>query len=142
MTRTGHIVIGGILLLVGLLLVLMLILLAGSPRAWIHENYRRVSHNPATESAVYLANRQPSQVLYDLTDRWKPYQRLNDPSGYFLRYRDLVVRISDGDQGGSRIQVEDDERGYHVWGPVIGGAWGTYRGPGEGFRGGGPGAGK
>ena len=45
-------------------------------------------------------------------------------------------------QAGSRIYVDDQRQGYNRWYPYIGGRWGTFSGPGETFRGGGPAAGK
>ena len=78
-----------------------------------------------------------------IAGKWKPAERLADPSGYFLRYRNDIVAVTAAPEGGgSRIFVDEERRGYARWYPYVGGYWGTYSGPGEGFRGGGPGAGK
>ena len=78
----------------------------------------------------------------DIAGAWKPADRLNDPSAIFLRYRGDYVAITPDSAGGSHIYVDDERRGYARWYPHVGGYWGTYSGPGEGIRGGGPGAGK
>jgi hypothetical protein len=45
-------------------------------------------------------------------------------------------------KGGSRIYVDDAKSGYRRWYGHVGGWFGTYSGPAEGLRGGGPGTGK
>lgn len=142
MTRRTHIVMACVLLGVGLVLAIPLALGAGSPRGWIDSHYHRVSRDTRADSAIYTSRQPPSQVVDEITDRWDPYQHLNDPTGYFLRYNNLIVRVSAKQGGGAKIRVTDARHGYHLWGPLIIGSWGTFHGRGPGFRGGGPGAGK
>ena len=91
---------------------------------------------------TYTSDEPPDEVAGDIAQRWRPAERVNDPSGYFLRYRSAIVAVTGAEGGGSRVWVDDERRGYARWYPIIGGRWGTYSGPGETFRGGGPGAGK
>ena len=113
----------------------------GSARGWVGDRYTRVSSAADGRSVVYSSPKRASVVATEIADRWTPAQRLNDPSGFFLRYSDTVVAVTPSG-GGSRIYVDDAERGYARWFPYLGGFWGTYSGPAETFRGGGPGAGK
>lgn len=114
----------------------------GTLRDHLRENYTLVRTTDGGRSVEYSSDRKPSAVAASIAGKWKPAERLSDPSGYFLRYRNDIVAVSAADGGGSRIFVDDERRGYTRWYPYIGGYWGTYSGPGEGFRGGGPGAGK
>ncbi len=141
MTRRGH-VIGALLLgAVGLVTLLALAIPAfGSPREYVHDNYRLVSRDG--DSARYSSPRAASRVVGEIAGRWKPYDRHNDPSGYYLRYSDDVIAVTPAATGGSTIWVDDADRGYTRWYGHVGGWWGTYSGPAEGTRGGGPGAGK
>jgi hypothetical protein len=118
-----------------------LLLSAGSVRGWVGDRYPRVSSEAGGQSVVYSSPKRPSAVAAEIADRWTPAQRLSDPSGVFLRYSDAVVAVTPSG-GGSRIYVDDADRGYARWFPFLGGFWGTYSGPAETFRGGGPGAGK
>jgi hypothetical protein len=119
----------------------MALLFRGSVRNWIDDRYTRVSSEAGGRSVVYTSPKAASTVTGEITGRWKPGDRLANPSGNFLRYDDTVVAVTPSG-GGSRITVDDEDRGYARWYPFVGGWWGTYSGPGETFRGGGPGAGK
>lgn len=112
----------------------------GSVRDHIHDNYRLVRDEG--RSREYTSPDPPSVVVAAIASRWKPADRLSDPSGHFLRYRDDYVVVSPDGAGGSRIHVDDEDEGYRRWYGHVGGSWGTYSGPSEGARGGGPGAGK
>jgi hypothetical protein len=46
------------------------------------------------------------------------------------------------DEAKSTAYISDERRGYGFFFPFVGGFWGSYTGPGERFRGGGPAAGK
>ena len=144
MNWRNHFLGGVVLLLVGLLgLGAVLYASKGSVRDHLRTRYTLVSTSEGGRSAVYSSPSAPSAVASSIAGKWKPAERLTDPSGYFLRYRnDIVAVTADPDGSGSRIHIDDERRGYTRWYPYIGGYWGTYSGPGEGFRGGGPGAGK
>ena len=118
--------------------------LRGSVREHVRDSYTLVSSSDGGRSAVYSATGKPSAVAASIAEKWKPAERLTDPSGFFLRYRNDIVVVTPAAEGetGSRIYVDEQTRGYTRWYPYIGGYWGTYSGPGESFRGGGPGAGK
>jgi hypothetical protein len=114
----------------------------GSVRTYIAERYERVPGAGERGSVVYRADESPARVASAIAGRWKPAQRINDPGGFFLRYNNDIVAVTAEGEGGSRIYVDDENRGYARWYPYIGGSWGTFTGRGEGFRGGGPAGGK
>lgn len=114
----------------------------GSPRQTIASRYELVDREGGG-SAVYASSSKPRAVADEIAEEWRPAERINDPGGYFLRYGGAMVAVTAAPGGaGSRIYVDDDRRGYARWYPYVGGYWGTFSGRGEGFRGGGPGAGK
>ncbi|MGX6450136.1 DUF4247 domain-containing protein [Patulibacter sp. S7RM1-6] len=133
---------GGVLVAVVALLVLVLGLAScgGSVRGYVRDHYAKVSSRNGSD--VYRSNDAVAKVTKDIAGAWKPADRVTDPGGVFLRYRDDLVAIRPRTGGGSEITVDDAERGYAHWYPYVGGWFGTYSGPGEGFRGGGPGSGK
>ncbi len=141
MTPRAHIL-GAVLLgLVGLVAIVALAAPAfGSPREFVQDRYRLEEREG--DSARFSSPRPPSAVAEEITDRWEPHQRHNDPTGYYLRYADDVIAVTPAAGGGSTIWVDDEDRGYARWYGRVGGWWGTYSGPAEGTRGGGPGAGK
>jgi hypothetical protein len=116
----------------------------GSVRDHIAGKYQRVAAESKGRSVVYTSNRPPGAVASSIAGAWKPAERINDPGGYFLRYRSGIVAVTAAAAGqqGSRIYVDDQREGYNRWYPYVGGRWGTFSGPGETFRGGGPAAGK
>jgi hypothetical protein len=116
----------------------------GSVRDHIAGKYQRVEAESKGRSAVYTSTQPPGSVAKSIAGAWKPAERVNDPGGYFLRYRSAMVAVTAAAAGqqGSRIYVDDQKAGYNRWYPYIGGRWGTFSGPGETFRGGGPGGGK
>ena len=140
-----HFLGAGVLVLLGILaLGAVHFGLRGSVREHVRDTYTLVSTSDGGRSAVYSATGKPSAVAASIAKKWKPAERLTDPSGFFLRYRNDIVVVTPAAEGqqGSRIYVDEQSRGYTRWYPYIGGYWGTYSGPGESFRGGGPGAGK
>jgi hypothetical protein len=136
--------IGAIALLVvgAVALTGVLLTTRGSVRDHLRDRYTLVRSTDGGRSIEYASDDRPSAVAAAIAGKWKPAERLADPSGYFLRYRNDIVAITAAAGGGSRIFVDEERRGYTRWYPYVGGYWGTYSGPGEGFRGGGPGAGK
>lgn len=141
MSNRLHVVLGLGVAALGAILVLGVIAFGrGSVSDHVSQRYRLVQRDG--RSAVYSSPEAPSKVAGDIAKKWEPADRLSDPSGFFLRYRSDIVAVSPEPGGGSRIFVDDEDRGYARWYPVVGGNWGTYSGGGEGFRGGGPGAGK
>lgn len=113
---------------------------AGSVRSHLAGTYALVSQEG--RSAVYSSPQPPVAVARAIARRWRPSEQVNDPGGYFLRYRNDVVAVTPAGEGGSRIYVDDQRRGYARWYPYVGGRWGTFSGRGETVRGGGPGTGK
>ena len=116
----------------------------GSVRDYIGGRYQRVPAESAGRSVVYTSNQPPGEVARSISGAWKPAERINDPGGYFLRYGSAIVAVTalGAGQAGSKIFVDDQRQGYSRWYPYLGGRWGTFSGPGETFRGGGPAAGK
>lgn len=131
---------GAIIALLGLIGILATVIGAHSVRSWVASHYTRVSTDGS--SAVYSAPSTPSKVADAIVSDWSPANRLNAPDGVYLRYSDDVVAVVPAAGGGSRIYVDPAARGYSRWYGAVGGWWGTYGGPGQQFRGGGPGAGK
>ena len=136
------VVIGAVVLSAGLLAGGLTYATRGSLRSYLESTFTRVSTDGKTRSVEYAATAPPSRVAAQIAGAWKPAERINDPSGYFLRYRNDIVGVTAAEGGGSRIYVDDADRGYRRWYGYLGGRWGTYSGPGDTFRGGGPGAGK
>ena len=124
----------------GVALVALLVGTSGSVRGHIDDRYERISTSDG--SARYRSSDPPSEVAADIAGEWKPAERLNDATGYFLQYRNTIVAVTAAAEGGSDIHVDDERRGYARWYPYVGGWWGTYSGGAEGTRGGGPGVGK
>jgi len=83
-----------------------------------------------------------TETADDIAGAVKPADERSTPAGHFLRYDDDIVTISPQGGGGSRIVVDDEETGYRRGFVYLGGWWGSYSGPAESFRGGGPGGGK
>lgn len=90
---------------------------------------------------AFRCRERPAKLAAALTDRHEPADRRTTPEGIFLRYRNDMVAVL-GQGGGSRALVARERDGYGFFFPFVGGWWGTYGGPAETFRGGGPGAGK
>ena len=82
-----------------------------------------------------------SVVAKNLAEDHKPADRRSTPEGQFLRYADDMVGIVPAESG-STAYVSDERNGYGFFFPFVGGYWGSYSGPGESFRGGGPAGGK
>lgn len=116
----------------------------GSVREHVAGKYQRVAAESKGRSVVYTSTQPPGTVAASIARAWKPAERINDPGGYFLRYKSAIVAVTaaGAGQAGSRIYVDDQRAGYNRWYPYLGGRWGTFSGPAETFRGGGPAAGK
>jgi hypothetical protein len=107
---------------------------------YVDEHYTRAGERNGAKH--YTSGDRIEKVVADITDAWKPADRLSDPGGVFLRYADSMVAVRPAAYGGSEIDVDDPERAYAHWYPYVGGWFGNYSGPAESFRGGGPGSGK
>lgn len=139
MTPRAKLLIAGTIALVGVVALVVALTRTSGVRAYLAENYQQVARNG--DSVQYRATGSPRTVSDDIRSRHRPADTLVQPTGYYLRYSDDIVVVT-ANGGGSRIYLDDEDRGYARWFPIIGGFWGTFRGPGEGFRGGGPGSGK
>jgi Domain of unknown function (DUF4247) len=139
MSLRVKLILAGLIAVIGLGAIGLAVSRIGGVRGYLEDNYTRVSAQG--DSVVYTSARGPGTVYNEIRSRHRPADTLVQPSGYFLRYSDDIVVVT-ADGPGSRIYVDDEDRGYARWFPVVGGYWGTYRGPGETFRGGGPGSGK
>lgn len=127
---------GAIVALLGVV-ILAGVLIKGntSPRGWIGSHYTR------TGEGAYRASATPLKVAGDITRKFTPADRAYDPAGVFLRYPGVVVAVLP-DGRGSRILVDDEDRGYRRHYTYVGSRWGGLGGRASLFRGGGPGAGK
>lgn len=139
MTLRVKLILAGLVAVVGLTAVGVAASRTGGVRGYLADHYTRVSSQG--DSAVYTATRGPGTVYNEIRSRHRPADTLVRPTGYYLRYSDDIVVVT-ADGRGSRIYVDDEDRGYGHWFPIVGGVWGTYRGSGDAFRGGGPGSGK
>lgn len=91
----------------------------------------------------YDCPRAPRAMTSALRDAHKPADQRTTTSGTFLRYSDDMVGITAGQPPThSTAYLADERGGYAFFFPYVGGFWGTYRGPSESFRGGGPAGGK
>jgi hypothetical protein len=136
-----HIIGGGILAGVGaLVLALTLGTWPGSPRSYIQGRYSPVGA-AAGAHAVYQSPKAPTLVANEIAKAHRPQDQAFDPAGVFLRYNDDMIAVTPSGTG-SRIEIDDSERGYRAWYPYIGPRWGGPGGRSALFRGGGPGAGK
>ena len=117
----------------------------GDVREYIAKNYTALPDERLDERAaptkVYASTKPVTATARDISDAHKPADRRTTPEGAFLRYRDDMVSILPA-PGGARILVDDDDTGYRRNYFFVGGFWGSYSGPAESFRGGGPGVGK
>lgn len=131
-----------------LLLLPATLLLGGcfdsSVRSYVADNYDKGERQGEEEkdAEVYTSGKKPTEVADDIAEHRKPGDRHTTPSGLFLRYSKDFVAVLPQEGGGSRILIEDEDRGYAHFYPILGGWWGSYGGRGETFRGGGPGGGK
>jgi len=139
LSSRGKLILAGCLALAGVLVLVSAVLRTHSVRSYLRGHYGLVSSTG--NSMVFSSPSSPRVVYDDLARHARPADTVVDGGGYFLRYRGDIVAITGGPTG-SRINVDDERRGYGLWFAHVGGHWGTYSGPGESFRGGGPGSGK
>ncbi|MGH4012592.1 MAG: DUF4247 domain-containing protein [Pseudonocardiaceae bacterium] len=139
MTLPVKLIVAGLVAVIGLAAIGVAVSRTGGVRSYLADNYTRVSSQG--DSVVYTSARRPATVYEEIRSRHRPADTLVRPRGYYLRYSDDIVVVT-ADARGSRIYVDDEDRGYARWFPIVGGVWGTYRGSGDAFRGGGPGSGK
>lgn len=156
MTTRGKVILAAILGLGGLLALGFAFGNRGSVDSYIAKTFAAApagavpGATPTTRT--FVSPDPPAQTANRIADAFKPAERLNQPSGEFLRYRDRIVAVTPAPDNGSFISVDDSREGYNRWFPIIGGFWGSpggfgggVGGPGVGgsdFRGGGPGGGK
>lgn len=126
------------LVVVGLLGLVLTLAGSGSARSYVKDNYTRAGSDRGAD--VYTSSKPPAKVAAEIARKHKPADRRATPEGIFLRYRSDFVGIMPRGTG-SRIAVADERRGYGLFFPFVGGYWGSYSGPAETFRGGGPGGG-
>ena len=126
-------------------LVLTLAIGRESVREHLASTYRSVPgpvEGGSERSLAYTSQEPVTETADEIADAVKPADERSTPAGHFLRYDDDIVTISPESGGGSRIVVDDEETGYRRGFVYLGGWWGSYSGPAESFRGGGPGGGK
>jgi hypothetical protein len=131
-----RIVIAVVVVAVLAVVVLVVVLIAGrtSPRGWIPDNYQRVAAD------TYRSQQPPRATADRIFAKFDTDDRLDQPNGSFLRYHDVFVAILP-EGSGSRITLDDRDRGYNRYRSYVGHVW-TSSGRVESFRGGGPGDGK
>jgi uncharacterized protein DUF4247 len=114
----------------------------GSVRSHLLRTYDVVEQDG--DSYVLRSPDPVTRTAADISDAWKPAERLVDPGGTFLRYSDDIVAVTPRAEGGSTVYLDDEDRGYNRWFPYVVGFWGLggSGGPVGGTRGGGPGTGK
>ena len=127
-------------------LVLTLAIGRESVREHLASTYRPLGpeavQNGSERSRAYASDEPVTETSEAIADAVKPADERTTPAGHFLRYDDDIVTVTPEGDGGSRIQIDDEQTGYRHGFVYLGGWWGSYSGPAEGFRGGGPGGGK
>lgn len=118
----------------------------GSVRDYVDDRCRfeRVERDrDGRRARAYSCPGTPGAFARGLANEHKPADRRSSPAGHFLRYSSQMVGIVGPQPGGrSRVLLADERNGYGFFNGYVGGFWGSYGGPGERFRGGGPGGGK
>jgi len=123
----------------GVALIVLLITSTGSVRGFLSDRYERTGQRGA--ETLYRSPKPADATAAEIAKAHEPADRRATPEGIFLRYRDDFVRVTPAGNG-SQVGIADEDRGYALYYPFIGGFWGTYSGRGETFRGGGPGGAK
>ena len=131
-----------LLLVVGGIAGIVALTQRGSVRSHVLRTYDVVEQDG--DSYVLRSPDTVTRTAADISDAWKPAERLVDPGGTFLRYADDIVAVTPRAEGGSTVYLDDEDRGYNRWFPYVVGFWGLggSGGPVGGTRGGGPGTGK
>lgn len=129
----------------GILGLVLLLTGSNSVRDTVRDKYRAAGQERVRggdrPTDVFTSTKPPTRVAKEIAKVNKPADRRVAQSGIFLRYsKDNVAVVPSG--RGSRIYLDDAKTGYIRNYGYIGGWWGSYSGPGEAFRGGGPGSGK
>lgn len=163
---SGHVKLGIVLVVLGVVGLGGMFACSSSIDSWLadHCTKGKVETDPGGHRAqAWSCNGTPSKLAADLSKAHSPADRRSTPEGHFLRYRDRmigvvpmtgatasadprgqVVRAVDAGGGDRRTKILDarERDGYGYFNGYVGGWWGSYGGRGEGFRGGGPAAGK
>jgi hypothetical protein len=126
------------LIVVGVVGIIFTVARTGSARSYVEDHYKRVGDRGGVR--IYESRDTPAKVAKDIQKAHKAADRRVTPEGIFLRYRKDFIGILSAARG-SRIEVANENRGYAHFYPFSGGFWGSYSGPAESFRGGGPGGG-
>lgn len=116
-----------------------------SVEGWLADRCERAGTETdpnGNRAEAFRCGDRASKVAADLGEAHEPADRRSTPEGHFLRYADDMVGIVPAEGDGSTAYLSDERAGYGFFFPFVGGWWGTYSGPGETFRGGGPGGGK
>jgi hypothetical protein len=140
MTRRTKLILAGALVAIGLIGILATMAFADTARKYISGHYHRVGNDQGAD--VYSSPRSATLTAQEITTAVTPGDRRTTASGVFLRYSGDFVAVLPQAGGGSRIEVSNERSGYNHFYSYVGGYWGTYSGAAQGFRGGGPGAGK
>ncbi len=124
-------------------LVLTLAIGRETVREHLESTYRPLGQQAveggSENSRAYASTATVTETAEEIADAVKPADERTTPAGHFLRYDDDIVTVSPEAGGGSRIIVDDEETGYRRGFVYLGGWWGSFSGPAESFRGGGPG---
>lgn len=140
----GHVRFGAVLAALGALGLIGIFACDQSVEGFLNERCARgkVETDPQGHRArAFTCRERPSALAADLVKGHKPADQRSTPEGHFLRYSDTMVGLTA--QGtGTKAYFAEERDGYAFFGPYVGGWWGTYGGPAESFRGGGPAGGK
>ncbi|WP_052337059.1 DUF4247 domain-containing protein [Nocardioides alkalitolerans] len=145
-SRAKGLIIVGVLLLVGIVAIPVAFGAFGNgPKDWIDDNYTHVSgSDPDDETVTWRSDDDVTTTAAAIASGTDPSDRRESNGQAFLRYSDdwMVTVSEDGD--GSRIQLDEFDRGYSRNSTYVG-YWGGYyggRSGGSDYRGGGSGSGK
>ncbi|MDR6174634.1 hypothetical protein QE364_002419 [Nocardioides zeae] len=146
-SRAKGLLVIGVLLLVGIIVVPFAFGGFGNgPKGWIDDHYTHVSgSDPDTETVTWRSDDDVTTTAAAIASGTDASDRREADGRAFLRYsNDWIVTVAeDGD--GSRITLDEFDRGYSANSTFVG-FWGGYYGGGGGggssYRGGGSGSGK
>ncbi|MGI9016929.1 MAG: DUF4247 domain-containing protein [Euzebya sp.] len=123
---------------------------AGTVESFVADTFQSVDASvipgASPRDRAYRSDQPVGPTAATIVAAWPPAERLDDPTGVYLRYRDSLIAVlpdPDGLQDGTAvITVDRLQEGYRRYYPYVGRRWGADRGYGGDFRGGGPGTGK
>lgn len=140
----GWIVVIGLLVVALIAIPLIVTSTKDSPKEWLDDHYTHVSgSDPDDETVVYRSEDSALDTALDIDHGTDADERRQDGDVHYLRYDSDWMVVVTPDGTGSRIELDEFDRGYRTHGTSVF-FWSSHYGRGGGgfFRGGGSGSGK